>query len=67
MIRIQRNMLLGLSGFKDRLLKPNLCKDILLVGYILYSEIERKKEEGLPKRGDFFHVKVFRKDDNDQF
>ena len=27
----------------------------------MYSEIERKKEELIPKRGDFFHLKVFRK------
>lgn len=26
-------------------------------------EIEKKKEEVVPKRGDFFHVKVFRKDE----
>ena len=27
-------------------------------------EIEKKKEELIPKRGDFFNVKVFRKNDN---
>jgi hypothetical protein len=32
--------------------------------YVLNSEIEQKKEEQMPKRGDFFHVKVFRKDEN---
>jgi len=30
-------------------------------------EIERKQDEGLPKRGDFFNLKVFRKDESDKF
>jgi hypothetical protein len=33
----------------------------------MYSEIEKKKEEPVPKRGDFFQVKVFRKDENSTF
>jgi len=33
----------------------------------IISEIEKKKEEVVPKRGDFFHLKVFRKDDSAGF
>jgi len=33
----------------------------------IISEIEKKKEEVVPKRGDFFHLKVFRKDDSTGF
>ena len=30
---------------------------------IFGREIERKKEDVMPKRGDFFHVKIHRADD----
>jgi hypothetical protein len=30
---------------------------------IVYREIERKKEDTFPKRGDFFHLKLYRRPD----
>jgi hypothetical protein len=34
---------------------------------IVFREIERRVEEKVPKRGDFFHVKVFRKTEEQKF
>lgn len=62
MIKILKSMLLGHSGYKDHLLKLNPCKYSIIIN-LIFREIEKKKEEKVPKRGDFFHVKVFRKDD----
>lgn len=70
MIKTQRNTQPELSDCKVHLLKANPCKirrrmiDYL---YVFCSEIERKKSDKMPKRGDFFHAKVFRRDDESNF
>jgi hypothetical protein len=32
----------------------------------VFSEIQTKKEEAIPKRGDFFHLKVYRRPDQEE-
>ena len=32
-----------------------------------YREAERKKEDTMPKRGDFFHLKIYRQDEDSKF
>ena len=56
-------MLRELSDCKGRLQKLNQCK----IKVKTFREIEKKKEDPVPKRGDFFHVKVFRKDEQHAF
>jgi len=61
MKRKARSMLPELSDFKAPSQRLNLCMTLLYLTST-YREIEKPKEELVPKRGDFFHVKVFRKD-----
>ena len=61
MTKTLRSMLLELLDCRAHSLRPSQCKLLITIMDLLYSEIESKKEENLPKRGDFLTLKVFRK------
>lgn len=52
----------ALSDSKGPLPRPSQCK---ISKGNPYSEIERKKEDALPKRGDFLHLKLYRRPEED--
>ena len=59
MIKTLKSMLQELLDCRGHLLRPSQCK--IQLSDMVYSEIESKKEDNLPKRGDFLTLKVFRK------
>jgi hypothetical protein len=57
MIKSRRRWRLELSDCRDLSQRQSPC-NIELINDV--REIERKKEDVMPKRGDFFHVKIHR-------